>query len=107
MATNTGTRLVEVGIDSKELDVIVRALISYERELENTEETCKALIQRAIDRGKAKTVDTLGRLMHRAFVERLNAEAIRFEMEGPEVGTEVARIVLIDRDQTKIVDRFG
>jgi hypothetical protein len=45
--------------------------------------------------------------MHRAFVERLNAEAIRFEMEGPEVGTEVARIVLIDRDQTKIVDRFG
>lgn len=104
MATNTEKRLVEGGLDSKELDLISRALISYERELENTEETCRALIQRAIDRGKAKTVDMLGRMMHRAFVEKLNAEGVRLELEGPYVDTEIARIVIMDRDQTKIVD---
>ena len=103
MPTNNSKELraVECGLDTNELDLIRRALISYSRELENTKETCKKLIQRAIDARNNKRVEILRKILHRTFIERLNADGIEFELDA-NPGEVIGRIVMIDVDQSKI-----
>ncbi len=98
---NTTKRLIEVGICSNELQTIIECMEIRAVELSEGEEAMGVHLQSAIDRGDDKAVDSLLKAIRNQRDEYMRVDAVRRELEG--YGThDVARIVVIDRDQTKI-----